>query len=191
MEYLRNYLIFLRKTENDNPYKMKISTMALIASLVGISLGFIMDLLFPHEYFTNMIRGAIAVASGFSMFSFGYLFSYKKSREKSLADSYYKSPRERFSYRQRVNFSIASGVLISSFVMLSSNEGLTFTLKSILAIFIIFSLITFSRRSRREFIKDIHEIPDIRDLQKVKEERNKAQRRKEKLTEKTQKKNKR
>lgn len=191
MEYLRRYLIFLRKTENDNPYKMKISTIALIVSLVGISLGLLMDLLLPHGYFTNMFRGSLAVATGFSLFSYSYLLSVKRTREKTIADSYYKTPRERFSYRQRVNFSIATGVLVSSFVMLSSNEGLSFTLKSILAIFIIFVLVTFSRRSRSEFIKDIHEIPDIRDLQKIKEEKGKAERRKDKIKEKTEKKKKR
>lgn len=165
MEYFRRYLVFLRRYENEGLYKMKVSTMALIASLVGIILGFLMDWLLPHGYFTNMFRGTLAVATGLILFSFSYLFAVDKANNKLVTDRYYKTVRERFSHRQRVNFSIAVGVLIASFILLSSADGLLFTLKAILAVFLIFTLIAFSRRNRSEFIKEIHEIPDIRDLE--------------------------
>lgn len=175
MEYFRKYLITLRKYENLNQFSLKVSTMMLIASLVGILLGFLMDLFLPHEYFTNMLRGVIAVATGFTLFSFSYLFSVKRTHKKMSMDRFYKTARERFSHRQRVNFSIAVGTLTLAFIMLSSNSGLVFTLKSILAVFVGFILVAFCRRNRSEFIKGVHEIPDIRDLEKQKERREQAQ----------------
>lgn len=165
MEYLRRYLIFLRRKENEDNLLMRISTVMLIASLVGILIGILMDWLIPHSYFPNMIRGVIAVVSGFTLFSYSYLAAVKFSSRRLDKDRYYKTMRERFSHRQRVNFSIAIGVLIVSFIMLSKGYGLTFTLKSIIAIYLTFVLVSFSRRNRNEFIKDIYEIPDIRDLE--------------------------
>lgn len=165
MEYFRRYLIFLRKHENLNELKFKVSTMTLIASIVGIILGFLMDLLLPHGYFTNMFRGVLAVATGLTLFSFSYLASVKRTDKKISSDRFYKTARARFSHRQRVNFSIAVGSIVLAFVLLSNSEGLSFTLKAILAVFITLVLIAFSRQNRSEFIKDIHEIPDVRDLE--------------------------
>lgn len=168
MEYFRRYLIFLRRKENEDNLLMRMSTTMLIASLVGIFIGVIFDWLIPHSYFPNMIRGVIAVVSGFTLFSYSYLMAVKWSDKRIAKDRYYKPTRERFSHRQRVNFSIAVGVLIVLFIMLSKSYGLTFTLKSIVAVYLAFVLTAFSRRNRNEFIKDIYEIPDIRDLETAK-----------------------
>lgn len=191
MEYFRRYLIFIRKHENINDMKLKVSTMALIASLVGITLGFLMDWLLPHEYFSNMFRGIVSLITGFALFSFSYLISIKVSSKRLMEDRYYKTVRKRFSYRQRVNFSIAVGVLVASFILLSSSTGLSYTLKASLAIFIVFVLVAFSRRNRSEFIKQIHEIPDVRDLETNSKRKKAAQRRKEKDEKKKEKKNRR
>lgn len=187
MEYFRRYLIFLRRHENLNEMKFKVSTMTLIASIVGIILGFLMDWLLPHGYFTNMFRGMLAVASGFALFSFSYLEAVRRSDKKLSVDRFYKTTRARFSHKQRVNFSIAVGAIVAAFVLLSNAEGLSFTFKAILAIFITLVLIAFSRRNRSEFIKEIHEIPDIRDLEHQVDKRKSAEKRKKKANDKTKK----
>lgn len=180
MEYFRKYLIYLRREENLQLYKLNVSTMMLIASLVGISLGFILDLLLPHNFLVNMIRGIIALLTGISLFSFSYLFTVKRTDQKLLKDRFYQTMRQRFSFRQRVNFSIVVGVFIASFILLGKNESLIFTFKSSIAVFVSIVLIAFCRRRRSEFIKGIYEIPDIRDLEDLKEKKKKAEMRKAK-----------
>lgn len=163
MEYLRNYLIFLRKRENGDS-KMKPSMFMLLVSTAGILIGILLDFIVPHGYFTNMLRGVVSVATGSALFSFSYLCAVKFSRGKVAKDRFYQSMRERFSHRQRINFSIAIGVIVASFILLSGSEGILFTLKTTLSIFVILSLIAFTRKNRSEFIKEIYEIPDVRDL---------------------------
>lgn len=170
MEYLRNYLIFLRRKENEN-LKMKPSIFMLLVSLVGISIGFLLDYLLPHSYFTNMLRGVVSVATGAALFSFSYLCAVKLGNKKMAEDRFYQTMRERFSHKQRINFSIAIGAFAFGFILLSGDASLIFTLKSSLAFFVGLSLITFSRKNRSEFIKGIYEIPDVRDLEASKEKK--------------------
>lgn len=178
MEYFRRFLIALRREENDNNYKFKVSTMALMVSLFGIFAGILLDVLLPFSYFPNMLRGVIAVITGVALFIISYLKATDFSNKKMQKDRYYRKVRERLSFRQRVNFSIAIGILLALFIMLSSNEGVMFTFKSILVIFLTIVLVAFCRRSRSEFIKGIYEIPDIRDLEAEKEQnKKKAERR--------------
>lgn len=166
MEYLRKYLIFIRKTENLNKHKMKLSVFSLLIGIIGLILGVAFDALLPFEYFSNMLRGAIALITGFAFFTFSYLKSIDYSKKKLLDDRYYQKVRERFSFRQRANLSIVLGMIVGIYVFVTAKEGLMFTFNSSLSIFFIFVLLAFSRRRRNEFIKDVFEIPDVRDLEK-------------------------
>ena len=166
METLRKYLISLRKFDNEGLFG-NMTIFLLIISIIGILLGFTFDILLPINFFLNMLRGVVAIISGIALFSFGYLYTSKRSVERRRHDRYYQTVRERFSYRQRVNFSIALGSIASLFVLLGKPSSPLFTFKAILLISIAFTLIAFSRRLREEFIKDIHEIPDLRDLEKA------------------------
>lgn len=170
MEYLRSYLIFLRRKENEET-KMKTSIVLLLTSLGGILLGFLLDLILPHQYFINMLRGVVSVIAGSALFSFGYLYVVKIGDKKISEDRYYQTLRERFSHKQRINFSIALSVIVISFILLSGSDGLAFTLKSTLSVTAILSLVAFSRKNRSEFIKEIYEIPDVRDLEAKKEKK--------------------
>lgn len=170
MEYLRNYLIFLRRRENME-VKMKPSLFMLLVSVSGIAIGFLLDYLLPHGYFTNMLRGVVSVATGSALFSFGYLSAVQISKERIAKDRFYQTMRERFSHKQRINFSIALSVIIASFILLSGGEGIMYTFKSTIAIAFIWTLVAFSRRNRNEFIKEIYEIPDVRDLKSKREKK--------------------
>lgn len=163
MEYFRKYLISLRRAENDGLF-WNLPIALLIASIIGMGMGLLLDLFLPNGFFTNMIRGVIAIITGVTLFSWGYLFTSKRTDKKRLADSYYQPVRERFSYRQRVNFSIAVMVILVMFVLLGNEDSLVFTLMAIILISTSLTLLAFTRRQRSEFIKDIYDLPDIKDL---------------------------
>lgn len=166
MEYLRKYLIYVRKTENLNPYKMKLSIFTLFLGIFGIMIGVLLDAVLPFSYFPNTLRGIIALITGATMFTFSYLKAVSYSTKKVREDRYYQKTRERFSYRQRANLSIVLGMILTIYVFITAQEGLMFTFNSSFAVFSMLVLLSFARRRRSEFIKDVYEIPDTRDLEK-------------------------
>ena len=186
MEYLRKYLIEVRRIENTDPYKFKLSIMLLAGSILGVILGFIIDSLLGFYFVTNTIRGIIALATGIVLFTYLYLMENKRTEKRAALDSSYVRVRNRFSFRQRVNFSIVASAFLF-FVIMTSSEGPGYTFKSSLLIVAIISLVAFCRRRRSEFIKSVNEIPDVRDMRseqmkikKLKENRAKREQKKEK-----------
>lgn len=169
MEYLRMFLIFLRKQDNKSDLKIPFFYTLMIACTASIIAGVILDLLIPFNFFTNMLRGSIAVIAGFSMASFVYLIWIKYKRRKISEDRHYQPIRKRFSFRQRVNISIVLGSIIGLYILLTSQPSPTYTLKASVLIMVVILLLTFSRRGRDEFLKDIYNMPDIRDLEFMKE----------------------
>lgn len=176
MEYLRMFLIMLRRREN-TPSELRFSIQLLIASVVGIISGLVLDMILPFNFYTNTIRGVIAIITGVSIFSYGYLMANKFEEIKLVGNKYYKPMRKRFSFKQRANISILISTFSVLIILFTSKQDFIFTLKSTLAISIIIMAISFARRDRNEFIKDIYEIPDTRDLEFM-------SRRREKLKEK-------
>jgi len=168
MEYLRMFLIFLRKQDNKSDLKVPFIYTLMIICTVSIVAGVIFDLFIPFNFFTNMLRGSIAVIAGFSMASSVYLLWVKYKRRKTSEDRHYQPIRKRFSFRQRVNISIVLGTIIGLYVLLTSKPSPTYSLKASVLIMTIILLLCFSRRGRDEFLKDIYNIPDIRDLEFMK-----------------------
>lgn len=165
MEYFRKYLIMIRREDNKVDLKPALSIRLLIVSMFGVVIGVLLDVLLPFNFFTNMIRGLIANIVGLSSASYLFLMATKIRKERIKKDQYYKPIRKRFSYRQRVNFSIMIGGITSLFVLLSGKPSAIYTLKAAISIQVVLTLIAFSRRDRSEFLKNIYEIPDIRDLE--------------------------
>lgn len=164
MEYFRRYLIQIRRFQNEGLF-WNLPLLFLIISIIGLTIGLIVDLFVPFNYVSNMFRGVIAIITGITMFSSSYLYTSNRRDKILIVDRYYKSVRERFSYKQRLNFSILVGTLSFLFVILGDKNSVIFTLKSSLFIFLILTLTAFTRRLRDEFIKDIFDIPDLRDLE--------------------------
>lgn len=167
MEYFRNYLIFIRKKENTYSSKIKFSNQLLIISIVGVLLGIIIDISLGFSHIFNTFRGVIAIITGLSLFTFGYIKKNARDQKKMSEDRFYLRIRERFSHKQRVNISIAVGAIAAGVILLSEFD-LFYTFKSALFVFSIFTLIAFSRKRRSEFIKGINNLPDIRDIKKKK-----------------------
>ena len=167
MEYFRNYLIFIRKKENTDSSKIKFSNQLLIISIVGVLLGILVDILLGFSHIFNSFRGIIAIITGVSLFTYGYIKKNARDQKKVSEDRFYLRIRERFSHKQRVNISIVIAA-ISAGVILLSEFDLFYTFKSALFVFSILTLVAFSRKRRSEFIKGINNLPDIRDLKNKK-----------------------
>lgn len=163
MSYFRKYLITIRRFDNEGLF-WNLQVVLFMLSVIGISFGFLLDLVFTPGFFMNMIKGIISILSGFTLFSALHLFTSKRTDVKMDNDVHYNPIRARLSYKQRLNFSIAVGTVGVLLVLLGNVSSPTYTLKSILLIALILSLVAFTRRRREEFIKDIHEIHDVRDL---------------------------
>lgn len=179
MEYFRAFLITLRKKENENS-KVLFSTKLLIAGVIGVITGVILDILLPFNFILNMLRGVVANVSGVAMFSYGYILADKIGRNRLAKNRYYKTFRKRLSYRQRINVSIFLGAITAFFVLLSSKYTAAFTLKSSVAIFVALSLVTFSRKDRNEFLKNIYNIPDLKDVEFITRKAKKKDKKKDK-----------
>lgn len=165
MEYLRKFLIFLRKQDNQDNLKPAFIVRLLIITVVGIIVGILIDTFLPFNFFLNMIRGVIANTVGFASSSYLYLISLRFKRNKLIEDKYYQSIRKRFSYRQRVNISIVIGTIVAIFTLLGTKHNPAYTFRASLTIMSAIVLLMFTRRGRNEFLKDIYEIPDTRDLE--------------------------
>lgn len=164
MEYFRQFLVFLRKKDNEELSPNFITRLAITACL-SILAGILIDILIPFNFLLNGIRGFIANLTGFSAYSITYLISLRYKRKKKAEDRYYEPVRKRFSYRQRLNISLIVGTISAWFALMSNKENFSFTLTSAFLIYILLVLIAFSRRNRNEFIKSIYELPDTRDLE--------------------------
>lgn len=171
MEYFRNFLIYIRKTENINPYKYKLSTISIFIAVIVSILGYVLDSFLPFNFILNGLRGIFALVAGTGFFVFIYLKTVVISNKKLRENPSYQRVRERFSHRQRINFSIIISAIIMLIVIIGE-LGPGYTLKSSLAVTGFISLIAFARSRRSEFIKEVNNIPDLRD---VKEERKKIQ----------------
>lgn len=172
MPYFRRYLIALRRANNDGLFwnlPMFLGGLSVLAILLSI----LIDFLLPFNYFTNALKGFVAVGLGIMLFSSLYLFSSMSTEAKIENDRYYNPIRDRFSNKQRVNISIVI-ITIGGFVLLVSDpKSPIFTLKSGLFITLTLVMIAFARKQREEFLKDIYEIPDYRDMKpkkKIKKE---------------------
>ena len=163
MSYFRKYLITIRRFDNEGLF-WNLQVVLLVASAIGIGLGLMFDLFFTSNYFLNMLKGVISILSGFLLFSGLHLILSKRTDRIMDNDNHYNPIRNRLSYKQRLNFSIAVGTIGVVLVLLGKVDSPTYTLKSILLITLLLSLLAFTRRTRVEFIKDIHEIHDIRDM---------------------------
>lgn len=165
IEYLRKFLIFIRKQSNRTDLNPVFEIRILIGIIIGVVGGIIIDVFLPYNFFLNMIRGVIANIVGFSIFSIAYVTNVKLRNKKIEKDNLYVSLRKRFSHQQRINLSILGGIILVLLILLTSKEGAAYTLKAGLAVTSILILLAFARSSRDEFIKNIFEIPDVRDLE--------------------------
>lgn len=190
MEYFRKYLIFLRRQENLDDSKLTFSMKLLIASITGFVTGVILDSFLPFNFVVNMFRGLVANATAIVAFSFIYLFQTNYIDRKKAQNRHYRPLRKRLSYRQRLNASIAIGLLTSVLVLFNGNPSPLYTFKAVVAIVVIVFLISFTRKDRNEFLKSIYEIPDVRDMrfdsdrkanEKIKEMQDKEKKEKDKL----------
>lgn len=163
MSYFRKYLISIRKFDNEGLF-LNLQVLLFVLAIAGIGIGLLFDLVFSPNYFLNMLKGLVSIVSGLFLFSALHLYTSKRTDRIKDNDSHYNPIRARFSYKQRLNFSIAVATIGVVIVLLGSVDSPTYTLKSILLITLFLSLLAFTRRMRDEFIKDIHEIHDIRDL---------------------------
>ena len=164
MEYFRQFLVFLRKKDNEEMNPNFITRLAITACL-SIGVGILIDVLLPFNFLLNGLRGFVANLTGFSTYSITYLISLRYKRKKKAEDRNYETVRKRFSYRQRLNISLIVGTISAWFVLMSNKENFSFTLTSALLIYILLIIIAFARRNRNEFIKGIYELPDTRDLE--------------------------
>lgn len=176
IEYLRKFLIFIRKQGNREDLKPSFEYRLLLGAAIGFVLGVLLDTLLPFNFFFNMLRGVVANLVGFAIFSAIYIKISDMRRKKVNKDQYYKPIRNRLSYRQRVNFSIVIGAIVLVFIGLSTKQSPTYTFKASIAIIAIIGLLAFARPDRNEFIKDIYEIPDVRDLKFKSETEKKVER---------------
>lgn len=173
IEYLRRFLIAIRKESNRTDLKPTFEIRLIIGILIGAIIGATLDILIPYNFFLNMIRGIIANLVGFSMFSVAYVTNTKLRRAKIAKDQFYNPLRKRFSHKQRINLSILGGVVVVILVILGNKESPVYTLKASLAIASILILVTFSRAGRNEFIKNIYDLPDTKDLEFMTNRKNK------------------
>lgn len=164
MEYFRKFLILLRKKDHEeNNHSFKIKLVGL--TILGLSLGVLIDVFIQFGFLLNMIRGIIANLTALVLFSSVYLLYIEYINNKSKKDRYYKPFRKRFSYNQRINLSVLVGGLVFIFIILNGKPGPTYTASAALAISMVGFIAAFVRRDRNEFIKTIYEIPDVRDLE--------------------------
>lgn len=175
MEYLRKFLIFLRKQDNQDNLKPAFIVRLLIITIIGVFVGVLIDTFAPFNFFLNMIRGIVANVVGFSSASYLYLMSLRFKRNKLIEDRYYQPIRKRFSYRQRVNISIVIGTVVAIFTLLGTKQNLAYTFRASLTVMFTIILLAFARRGRNEFLKDIYEIPDTRDLEFLSKKRKKKE----------------
>lgn len=165
MTYFRRYLIALRRMNNDGLF-WNFQAFLGIVSFVLCFLSILVDYWLPFNYFTNTLKGFVALFLGFILFSFLYLVMSRITEKKIDSDKYYNPIRNRFSHKQRVNISTVL-LTLGIFILLVSNPNSPiFTLKSGLFISTCLGLLAFSRKQRDEFIKEIYEIPDYRDIKK-------------------------
>lgn len=164
MSYLRRYLIFLRRANNDGLFgNLKVALG--LASLLLVLIGMILDFMFSSNLFLNGVKGLISILGGLSMFSFGYLYNSSKVEKILDSDRYYNPIRNRYSHKQRVNISTLVISVLSIILIIGDPESAIYTLKSILFVFLLLTMIAFARKQREEFIKGIYEFPDLKDME--------------------------
>lgn len=161
-EYFRLFLIEIRKQYNTakRPLVKMILTFTLLSGI-----GILIDTYLPFMFLTNMVRGILATTLGIILFSIAYTQYIIFKNNKLQEDRYYKSIRERFSYKQRINISIVLGAATFLLTILTNSNNSGYTLKGSVSIFILLTVLTFLRMKRSEFHKDVYEVDDIRDIE--------------------------
>ena len=170
MSHFRRYLIALKRAQNDGLFH-DLKKMLAFLSLLSIGFSLFIDWLLPPSFLSNGLKGVISILGGASVFSSSFLFASLRTDRIMDSDRYYNPIRKRFSYRQRVNISIVSGVFALLVILLGSPDSPIYTLKSTLFVAFVLTLVAFSRKNRDEFIREIHEIPDVKDIETYKRAR--------------------
>lgn len=163
MMYVRLLLMKIRQTYYNSEKWAKYKPKGIAAMAILVVASILLDALIPFNPFTNLIRGAVAIALGFIVYTFLYIYSLNRTRAK--ADDYDYAPlRKKFSYEQRKNLSYLAGGIVFALTLVSSGESLFFTLSSSISIAMIIAILAFVRTSREEFIMAEYKVKDPRDL---------------------------
>ena len=151
MIYIRKLLTEIRKR---NAHLTKRNRVLSVIAWVAVCIcSVLVDLFLPFNYFTNILRAALALAIGFYLFAMVYLIIIRRNEKKrsesdELLDE--ESFRDRFSYSQRVNISVILWGVFILLALMGAKPNPTFTIFSGLLIFYSLGILSFVRSTRDE-----------------------------------------
>lgn len=171
MVYIRKLLLYIRKLNSNLNEKQKI--VSVLCWLVAIGIGIAVDSYISFNYFTNVLRAAIALTIGFYSFSLIYLTVLYIEQKRNTNEKITHIPiKERLSYKQRLNISVVLWGVLFTFALIGSKENPFFTFFSSLIITSALGILSFVRSTRDETQNAGIGFEDPRDVlfEKVKEE---------------------
>lgn len=181
MLVFRKFLIRIKREQSQNPKKLYI--ISVLASLLGVLIGTLLDLFIPFNSWGNVLRTLTLIPTSASMFIFGYAVSLHLHNKKVEQDSSWMPYRARLSptWRRRAALVVAAFILLGIY---ANEQSLGYTPVSCLFAAIAVALVAFIRTTRDEAKREELEIPDARDIRyeqqmkRLEEVRAEAQRKK-------------
>lgn len=161
MLIFRKFLVRIKREYNTNAKKLY--AISLLASIVGILIGTVLDLYVPFNSVGNIFRTLTLLPTMTAMFIFGYAVSLYLHNKKINEDPNWVPYRSRLSPTWRRRFALIVGALILLGIY-ANEQSIGYTPLSSVFAAIIIALVAFIRTTREEAQREELNIPDSRDL---------------------------